>query len=274
MILKTSYNMKPPISARLIRGHPLAKGLVACWLLNEGSGGQVFDLSGNGNHGTFSTTPPTWVSGKFGSASNFPANAGANGQWVSLGSNWDIQPFTYVVWVKVTAFHDTDNYIIGIASERSRIAISSSTSINGRVYAGGWKTITGSYVEGEWFQTALSVPASGGTVRFYVNGAETGTPAVVGAMVYNGGVLRLGARVAADDEHKLNGLIDHAMIYNRALSASEIALLYREPFCMFDHPMDSLFAIGAAPPEIQALYMDLSTQLWTIKHSTGLFTKL
>ncbi len=33
---------------------------------------------------------------------------------------------------------------------------------------------------------------------------------------------------------ELDGQIDHVMIWNRALSAAEIARLYREPFCMFE----------------------------------------
>ena len=69
---------------------------------------------------------------------------------------------------------------------------------------------------------------------------------------------------------------DYLSIYNRALSASEIALLNPEPFCGFRWTsIEQLAAyIAAAPPEIKALFTDLSTQLWTIKHSQGIFTKL
>ena len=51
--------LKPPLGARLIPGHPLANGLVGCWLMNEGSGNKVYDLSGNGNSGTL-TNGPEW----------------------------------------------------------------------------------------------------------------------------------------------------------------------------------------------------------------------
>jgi len=45
--------IKPIRGTRLNLAHPLAKGLVGCWLFNEGTGGRIFDLSMNGNHGTF-----------------------------------------------------------------------------------------------------------------------------------------------------------------------------------------------------------------------------
>ena len=32
----------------------------------------------------------------------------------------------------------------------------------------------------------------------------------------------------------LHGMMDHFLIYNRALSATEILNLYRSPFCMFE----------------------------------------
>ena len=62
-----SYQQKPPL------GWPLDydSGLVpeaGFWLMNEDSGNKVFDLSGNGNDGTFVGTAPSWTSGKFGSA--------------------------------------------------------------------------------------------------------------------------------------------------------------------------------------------------------------
>jgi len=53
MISGTKYKMKPPAGARPIVGHPLAKGLVGCWLANEGSGSRAFDVSGYGNNAIF-----------------------------------------------------------------------------------------------------------------------------------------------------------------------------------------------------------------------------
>jgi hypothetical protein len=67
------WNMtKPPLGAKINFAHPLAKGIVGCWLLNEGMGDKVYDLSGNGNTGTLAnfshpaTVTSGWNPGKFG----------------------------------------------------------------------------------------------------------------------------------------------------------------------------------------------------------------
>jgi len=41
--------LKPPVGRRINYSHPLAKGLVSCLVMNEGSGPTAYDLSGNGN---------------------------------------------------------------------------------------------------------------------------------------------------------------------------------------------------------------------------------
>ena len=47
---------------KLKTNHPLAKGLVCSYLMNEGGGNKVFDASGNQNHGTFTNSIP-WARG-------------------------------------------------------------------------------------------------------------------------------------------------------------------------------------------------------------------
>lgn len=51
-------HQKPLLGRQINWAHPLAHGLVACWVMNEGTGNKIFDLSGNGNDGTF--TDVTW----------------------------------------------------------------------------------------------------------------------------------------------------------------------------------------------------------------------
>ena len=46
--------------------------------------------------------------------------------------------------------------------------------------------------------------------------------------------LVIGANAGGDNLREFEGLIDNVVYWNRALTASEIALLYREPFCMFE----------------------------------------
>ncbi|MBU0598822.1 LamG domain-containing protein, partial [Patescibacteria group bacterium] len=65
--------MKPLLGVQLNRSHPLAKGLVGCWVMNEGAGNKIYDLSGNGNDGSFpgGTANPLWKPGRTGPALKF-----------------------------------------------------------------------------------------------------------------------------------------------------------------------------------------------------------
>ena len=52
---------KPLLGKQINWSNPLAKGLVGCWVMNEGSGLFVNDYSGNGIHFTMQgTTLPAW----------------------------------------------------------------------------------------------------------------------------------------------------------------------------------------------------------------------
>jgi hypothetical protein len=54
--------LKPIRGLQLNKSHPLARGLVGCWLLNEGTGHKVFDLSGNSNTATtLANSAPPWI---------------------------------------------------------------------------------------------------------------------------------------------------------------------------------------------------------------------
>lgn len=50
-MIQIPWTYKPPYGVKLNRQHPLAQGLVGCWLMNEGGGNTVFDLA-SGNNGT------------------------------------------------------------------------------------------------------------------------------------------------------------------------------------------------------------------------------
>jgi len=43
-------HQKPPLGRRVNKKHPLAIDLTGCWIMNQGSGNLVYDLSGNDNH--------------------------------------------------------------------------------------------------------------------------------------------------------------------------------------------------------------------------------
>ena len=76
---------------------------VGLWLMNEGGGSRVNDLSGNGNTGTH--TGATWVAGNSCPAVNYDGNDYTNcGNGPSL--NWGASDFTVIMGVKIDAVND------------------------------------------------------------------------------------------------------------------------------------------------------------------------
>ena len=88
--------MKPPPSARLIRGQHSAQGLIGAWTMAENGGNIVSDLSGNANTGTIGGTAPSWTAGKFGSAIYLP---GTN-ESIHFGNPIALGAMTIVWWMK------------------------------------------------------------------------------------------------------------------------------------------------------------------------------
>src|SRR3990172_6713988 len=44
VIANTPWTSKPTLGSQINWGHPLAQGLVGCWLMNEGCGGKSYNL--------------------------------------------------------------------------------------------------------------------------------------------------------------------------------------------------------------------------------------
>jgi Concanavalin A-like lectin/glucanases superfamily len=68
--------------------------------------------------------------------------------------------------------------------------------------------------------THLAATYDGTTLRLFVNGAQTGSRAVSGALLTSTGVLRIGGNSLWGEYFA--GRIDEVRIYNRALTLAEI----------------------------------------------------
>jgi len=227
--------LKPTRGLRLNKSHTLTRGLVGYWLMNEGAGIKVFDLSGNRNTGGI-YNDFSWGAGKFGSA----LEGGGVNAYVSCG-NSDILNVTDKLsmsfWINITdnttrqdiisrqvyvSDGDQGGYLLIYQGNVSPKRFNFTTRNNAQSkvqynYSGTdeWIHIVGVY--------------DGTDNVIYVNGIEEGRAASVGIRSAPSRVLNI-----SNSTYALNGLIDNVMIWNRALSASEIALLYRKPFCVFD----------------------------------------
>ncbi len=238
--------LKPVLGSQLNLGSHIARGLVGYWLLNEGSGPTVFDLSGNGKVGTFGAgaASPIWVPGKFGSTLSFDGgdyfdtnfkdlNVTDNfsaGYWLktTVGGTAQVIPFgmvhgeyIYFGRLNITTEGNLDFLIRDDASpSRHLIAIRDSS--------GTWR-------DGEWHH--LFFVKSGNTqadLKIYLDGVDTEAGALYSNTLESKAVdisFFIGAyNELGNPASQYTGLLDVPMIYNRALSASEIALLYRAAF--------------------------------------------
>ena len=97
---------KPSVGYGVDWSDPISKGLVGCWLFNEGAGAFAFDIARK-NKGTL-TNGPTWTSGRFGKGLSFD---GTN-DYVSAGNIGNVQNFSY--WIKPSV----NKYSLGISANK------------------------------------------------------------------------------------------------------------------------------------------------------------
>jgi len=250
---------KPILGEQINWAHPLSKGLVSLWLFNEGSGNKVFDLSGNGNDGTFAAggASPSWLAGKFGSALDFDG-----GDYVDLGqgpnNNLDgCLAITMLMWFKADAVPAADyEYILYADVDLTKTGWGlsfkdSQLRVVGRSWAGDdFQSVSTSFTDTTSRHCVVGINDYAGDYQYlYLDGvlANSGA-ATFGKSVYTLGtpdhVCAIGARPA---DKLIDGQIDCTMIFNHILSTSEIALLYRDPFCMFEK--DDIAIMEASIPE-------------------------
>lgn len=241
------WDKKPPRGSELDRSHPLAKGLVGYWSMQEGAGEFVNDISGFGNKGTL-TNGPTWQPGKFGSALNFD---GTN-DYVDIAGNVDVTGTrTVSLWMlsRDVSQNNVVLYFVNSGSEQTDYIVigtyvSAILASADNVNAASAQSSTIS--SNKWTHVTVTKTTADVT-DIYINGVvntQAGTNQWGGAF----------AKRLFGDSYvtatlplvPFNGLLDDVRIYNRALSAGEIRWLYQEPFAIFK------------PPAIRRYWWDMS----------------
>ena len=256
MILKPRPFRKPR------KGHWASKGLVGLWLMNEGSGNTVQDLSGNGNVGTL--TSGTWLGGKFGSCLDFAANTG----YVNIPDFVEATTgITVITWVQsdVTNYAGT-SYLISKYHTGGfggwRLYLDGFEQLNFQVFtSGGNSTATSGTIlsDNNWHMVVGTY--DGANIRIYWDGVEVGSAAETGTITNRVEPIMIHGALTATSS-SFDGRYDATSIYNRALSPSEIQQLYPEPFCMFDRDEIVLCQSGGAPPVGNAGIMTCNTGFW------------
>ena len=229
---------KPAPGAQINFSHPLAKGLVGCWLFNEQSGNQAYDLSPYHNHGTLHGFNDPSSKDR----SSLGLQLDGSDDHVDCGNDASLNitdAITIVVTAKLNNLDNTWQTIISKLWDKWTIKQTATNQIRMQIYiVGGQQNSDIVYFttpqENQWYHLVLVYDKNSG-LKGYVNDNLIGTDATHTGNL-NSDVtqeLDIGCEPAIPVAHLFNGAIDDVRIYNRALSASEILWLYQEPYDMF-----------------------------------------
>jgi len=258
----------------LDRAHPLARGLVGWWPMNEGGGTRVNDISGNNNAGAFSgiTQGSTsgWAGGFNGRAVMFDGTDDA----VAIPTAAPLQitgAISVCGWVNIPAL--SGYYIMAekgpaypnpyaIVTEpggtvewlRGNGASQSYVISTGAISAGVWQFIVGTWADGVF--------------RIYLNGRFDNSASASPTCTDDGQALYIGMR--RDAAAAMPGRIAHVRLYNRALLAAEVAQLYAEPLAGAKTPpkwgryiwQAAAPALGSAKLSADRLYNRSGGRVW------------
>jgi len=200
---------------------PIPQGIVGYWPFD----GSAVDVSGNGHHGT--NVGATVVTGKQGLAYQLSNSS----DYIDLNTPVSMSgQFTTSLWIKPSSVSGTRRVISNFSDGGFDLHLySGSGSVIFRVYRDGALTASAEGGPlppvGAW--THLAGVWNGSSVLLYVNGqlrasAPTGqTPETSSATIKVGALGNLGLR-----QEDFAGAVDEVMLFNRPLSASEIATIY------------------------------------------------
>ena len=246
---------KPFRGTQLKRPHPLARGLVGAWLINEETGDIVPDLSGNGRHGVFDCDPTRVPSGihfesgevlwsqpvvRCGDAGWFPSNKGTVIVQVCPHTTG---PNQLAMWWTVDRGTSVSLPSIGMGRQISVSRALFMYNAGFSIFTSGWN------IDVDKRQVVATTFDSGNKAEIFVDGKLFHGNYSLGELTQGTGNFSFGGYSRSLTN---SGLCDIAEIYSvyvydRVLSAEEIALVSREPYCMFTRALDIGAMLYAVP---------------------------
>lgn len=246
--------VKPPYPSRLDFDNPLSQGLVGCWLMNEGAGSKVYDISGRGNDGTLTNMAPAtdWVVGDSGSG----LKLSDDNDYVVMQCP-DITSYTTLsrcnllttsanwapIYFAKTIVGNNNKCVFQRYSNTTHLAIYNQD------YQPLQLTLEYSQCANRLSDIAISYNNQSKKVSSFLDGA------IVDYLDYSyqptagGAYLWLGHSSLS---HHMT--CESFLFYNRALSAEEISLLYHNPYQMVWRPGMIAYSFPSAPePEIPTI---------------------
>ena len=205
-----------------------ASPAIGDWRMNEGSGTTLVDSSVSANNGTILGNP-TWVTGQHGQAIRFDGT----GDYATVPDNATLDissSITLATWVRPEK--TGTQYLIKKATQGGTDGYELSLATTGFPFVRFNSTASGTtyrvdspiaYPNNGTTWMHLAATSDGTTIRLYVNGTEVATKPAPAAITTNNLALGIGAQ--GDGTSPLQGAMDDVLLYNTALSATEIAAL-------------------------------------------------
>ncbi len=208
---------------------------VGWWKMDEGTASTSYDSSGNGNTGTL-YGGVQWTTGKLGKGLSFDGvDDYVDGPTMTGYAKYS--PHTYCAWVKPASVINRGNTgegVVGIKNyspySGTVMCLRHGTAWGNNSYITFWAypheyTASAAFYNpntgNNWYHICTSYAADN-NVSFYVNGNFLNT----GSISYNWIAPLANYNMIGHGEYFFTGSIDDVRIYNRALSAGEVAQMY------------------------------------------------
>lgn len=247
----------------------VSRGLEGRWMMNEGSGGFMYDISGRNNTSTLGGGAG-WTSGQFGPATTYNA-LGEFASITPLPANLQITSLISIaMWIR-----PDNGWTDGAGGSQYDYLIDTSNDADGYTFQTGDSGIYISYIAHDWFSTIsftvgvwshLAVVHDGTTLFLYKDATLVNSTAAASTASYASSTqLVFGNQVTSNNYFR--GTMDDIRIYNRPLSITELRQIIMYPFSDFAYPdwaLEAAFVSAAGdrlkPWQLQSQMGALITQ--------------
>ena len=227
---------KPPYGSRIDPTHPLAQGLMGCWLFNEGGGDKVYNLCSYNNDELvgFSWEPSNAVHGIL------ENNDGDEIQITPLTIKSGVD-YTYIWSGLVTAFNGDNPGLWRTGPSSYRGDFCAFYHDTGLPWI-RWNsanilhptTIDGNQLSKHVHSHTAWCVKSGAWCGWYNNSKLKYDATHSVSTTSNDAIYQFGWQ--STTSQRISGVWEHQMIYERLLNDDEIAQLYAEPYCFIQNP--------------------------------------
>ncbi len=239
--MRGSLVTKPIAGARIDQGHPLARNLIGAWGFLDAVGLVFKDLSWLRNDGVIGSAP-TWNPTEFGSALQM-TTASTSKVAVTYQTQYNcLNGVSISVRVKTpSSFTNTFRSIFGkpFASTHTSpffdwsvgMPFTDSTHVQVEFRVGSTVGDTGATTFGvsTWVHI-IATQQSNGDMALHVNNVLNITTASGAALPTNTNSQDLKFGINAGNSENFEGIIEHAFLWDRGLSTSEVLELFKNPY--------------------------------------------